>query len=131
MYSKFYPYDEQRWNIQCEKGVQSRVIAYSPEIMMMEWRFFKEGYIVPMHAHYHAQISYLARGSAKVTLADGNIKHCKSGDAVSFAPNEAHSVVIAEPDTVIIDIFAPVRLDHLENHCLIPDESRPTYEASP
>lgn len=49
-------------------------------------------------------------------MADGSERLCKAGDAVAFAPNEAHSVVTAEPDTVIMDVFTPIRLDHLANH---------------
>jgi hypothetical protein len=30
--------------------------------------------------------------------------------------SEAHSVVTMEDNTVIIDVFNPVRLDHLANH---------------
>ena len=49
-------------------------------------------------------------------MADGTEKLCKAGDAVAFAPNEAHSVITAEPDTVIMDVFTPIRLDHPANH---------------
>ncbi|MBO7373375.1 MAG: cupin domain-containing protein [Oscillospiraceae bacterium] len=116
MFSKLFPADEQPQNIQDEKGFRSRVLAYTPELMMMEWSFPNAGYVVPMHEHYHVQLSYIVRGAAKVILADGSEKLCKAGDAAAFAPNEAHSVVVAEPDTVVIDVFNPVRLDHLANH---------------
>ena len=114
MYSKLFPLEEQRWNEQ--ELFRSRVIAYSPEVMMMEWTFFNAGHVIPLHDHYHVQMSYIVKGSAKVIMADGTEKLCKAGDAASFAPNEAHSVITAEPDTVIMDVFAPLRLDHLENH---------------
>ena len=48
-------------------------------------------------------------------MADGIEKLCKAGDA-AFAPNEAHNVITSEPDTVITDVFSPIRLDHLANH---------------
>ena len=74
------------------------------------------GHVIPLHDHYHVQMSYILKGSAKITLADGTEKLCKAGDAAAFAPNEAHSVITAEPDTVIMDVFTPLRLDHLANH---------------
>ena len=114
MYSKLFPLEEQRWNEQ--ELFRSRVIAYSPEVMMMEWTFFNAGHVIPLHDHYHVQMSYIVKGSAKVITADGTEKLCKAGDAAAFAPNEAHSVITAEPDTVIMDVFAPLRLDHLGNH---------------
>ena len=61
-------------------------------------------------------MSYIIKGSAKIIMADGTEKLCKAGDAVAFAPNEAHSVITAEPDTVIMDVFTPIWLDHLANH---------------
>ena len=127
MYSKLFPYEEQAWNLQDEKGFRSRVIAYSPEMLMMEWHFFRAGHVIPLHEHYHVQMSYVLKGSARVIMADGSEKLCTAGDAVSFAPNEAHSVVTAEADTVIMDVFAPLRLDHLANHKSLPEGERPPY----
>ena len=114
MYSKLFPYEGQLWNRQ--KEFESRIIAYTPEVMMMEWRFPEADHVIPLHEHYHVQMSYIIRGSAKLILADGSEKLCKAGDAVAFAPNEAHSVITGEPDTVIMDVFTPIRLDHLANH---------------
>ncbi len=128
MYSKLFPYEEQLWNRQEEKGFCSRVIAYCPESLMMEWRFFRAGHVIPLHEHYHVQMSYVIRGSARVILADGSERLCRAGDAVSFAPNEAHSVITAEPDTVILDIFAPLRLDHLASHRALSEAERPPRE---
>ena len=116
MYSKLFPADEQLQNIQDEKGFRSRILACTPEVMMMEWTFANAGFVVPLHEHYHVQLSYVVKGSVTVILADGSETLCKAGDAAAFAPNEAHSVIVAEPDTVVIDVFNPVRLDHLANH---------------
>jgi Uncharacterized conserved protein, contains double-stranded beta-helix domain len=114
LFSKLFPSDEQLWNR--KETFESRIIAYTPEVMMMEWKFPNAGHVIPLHDHYHVQMSYILKGSAKITLADGTEKLCKAGDAVAFAPNEAHSVITAEPDTVIMDVFTPIRLDHLANH---------------
>ena len=116
MFSKLFSQEEQPQNVQDENGFRSRILAYTPEVMMMEWHFFHAGHVIPMHEHYHVQLSYIMKGSAKVILADGSEKLCHAGDAAAFAPNEAHSVITAEPDTVIVDVFNPIRLDHLENH---------------
>ena len=116
MFSKLFPVEEQPQNIQDEKGFRSRILAYTPEVMMMEWHFFHANHVIPLHEHYHVQLSYITQGSAIIILSDGTEKQCKTGDAVSFAPNEAHSVITSEPDTKIIDVFTPLRLDHLANH---------------
>lgn len=114
MYSKLFPAEEQLRNEQ--EAFSSRIISYTPEVMLMEWHFYNAGHVIPMHEHYHVQLSYITQGSAKVILADGTEKLCRAGDAAAFAPNEVHSVITAEPDTVIMDVFAPLRLDHLANH---------------
>ena len=85
-------------------------------IIMMEWTFHHTGHVVPLHTHYHVQLSYILKGSARIILADGTERLCRAGDAAAFAPDEAHSVITAEPDTVILDVFNPIRLDHLANH---------------
>lgn len=41
MFSKLFPYDEQLWNRQ--ETFESRIIAYTPEVMMMEWSFPNAG----------------------------------------------------------------------------------------
>ena len=114
MFSKFFPYEEQLWNR--KETFESRIIAYTPEVMMMEWTFPNENHVIPLHDHYHVQMSYIIKGSARVILADGTERPCRAGDAVAFAPNDAHSVITSEPNTVIMDVFTPIRLDHLENH---------------
>ena len=108
MFSKLFPYDEQLWNRQ--ETFESRIIAYTPEVMMMEWTFPNAGHVIPLHDHYHVQMSYIIKGSAKVIMADGSERLCKAGDAAAFAPNEAHSVVTAEPDTVIMDVLVVSRI---------------------
>ena len=114
MFSRLFPEEEQLWN--GDESFRSRIIGYTPELMMMEWTFFHAGHVIPLHDHYHVQMSYILRGSAKVILADGTETLCRAGDCAAFGPNEAHSVITAEPDTVIMDVFTPVRLDHLANH---------------
>ena len=116
MFSKFFAYEEQLRNYNEDTGIQSRVISSSPELMLMEWRFPKKGSVTPMHDHYHVQMTYFVKGSVEITFADGSKKIAHAGDAVSFAPGEEHGVVTLEPDTIAIDAFAPLRLDHLEKH---------------
>jgi quercetin dioxygenase-like cupin family protein len=116
MFSKLFPAGEQLWKNQDDKGIRSRIIAYTPECLIMEWCFHNKGHVVPKHEHYHVQFSYIVKGSAVVTLADGSENLLRTGDAVSFAPNEFHKLVTQEPDTVVMDVFLPLRLDHLEAH---------------
>ncbi len=114
MFSKAFTEKDQLWNT--TEDLESRIICYGPEVMLMEWHFFKEGYVIPLHDHYHTQVSYVTKGSVRGIMADGSEQILKAGEAVYFAPNEVHSVITLEPDTFVMDVFNPVRLDHLEKH---------------
>ena len=126
MFTKVFDYENQKWNM--SDTFRSRTIAYTPELYVMEWQFYKEGYVIPMHDHYHTQICYLRKGHAKVILADGTECIAHAGDAIAFGPNEAHSVITLEDNVVLMDIFNPMRVDHLENHKKLAPEDIPPYE---
>lgn len=100
------------------EGVHSRILGYGPGMLMMEWRFEKKGFITAMHDHYHEQITYMVKGSSEVTLSDGTKHLIKAGESIYFAPYEAHELVIMEDDSVCIDCFTPIRIDHLERHSI-------------
>ena len=51
-----------------------------------------------------------------MTLPDGSVREFHAGDALCFAPNEEHGLVILEDDTVAMDVFSPMRADHLARH---------------
>ena len=114
MYSKGFHLNQQPVNE--SKEFSSRILSYGPGLLVMEWHFFKKGAVTPMHSHYHEQITYVVKGSTEVELADGSKEVYKAGESIYFAPNEGHALVTMEDDTVCIDSFNPVRLDHLERH---------------
>ena len=66
MFSKLFPVEEQPQNIQDEKGFRSRILAYTPEVMMMEWHFFYTNHVIPLHEHYH--VSFLISHKAPQKL---------------------------------------------------------------
>ena len=115
MFSKvFQDADQQRGSSEGLNS-KSRIIAYGAGLMMREERFAKAGTVVPLHCHYHEQITHVCKGSIKVIDHDGNETILKAEEAVYCAPNEMHSVIILEDDTVVKDAFTPVRLDHLQS----------------
>lgn len=116
MNSKLFLCDDQRWNFNPEDQVKSRILAWSDRLMLMEWTFSRKGTVLPLHRHPHEQITTIIKGSADVTLADGSVRSCHAGDALVFAPDEIHGLLITEDDTVAIDVFSPMREDHLAHH---------------
>ena len=98
------------------EGFTSRILAYGPGLLVMEWHFEKAGSVTPMHSHYHEQVTHVVKGSTKLSFPDGREDVLKAGESVYFAPNEEHALVTMEDDCVIIDAFTPIRIDHLERH---------------
>ena len=87
-----------------------RILAHGPEMMMVE-NEFAPGDIAPEHEHFHAQITYVINGSMEFTV-DGEKQVLRKGDSAFIAPHAVHSAVALE-DSLIIDMFAPMRGDFL------------------
>ncbi len=122
MFSKVFQDKDQQRGTSEVLNSESRVIAYGAGLMMREERFAKAGTVVPMHNHYHEQITHVVKGSVKVIAADGSETILKAEEAVYCAPYEDHSVIILEDDTIVKDAFTPIRLDHLNNRACYEDK---------
>ena len=70
-----------------------------------------EGATVPEHTHPHEQIGYVASGRVRFVIA-GEERELGAGDSYLIPSEKPHSVTALEP-SVCVDIFAPVREEHL------------------
>ena len=87
-----------------------RILAHGQEMMMVE-NEFAPGDTAPEHEHFHAQITYVIDGALEFTV-DGETRVLRKGDSTFIAPHAVHSAIALE-DTLIIDMFAPMREDFL------------------
>jgi len=87
------------------------ILAHGQEMMMVENEFVP-GDTAPEHEHPHSQITYVISGALEFTV-DGEMKVLRKGDSVYIAPHAVHSALATE-DTMVIDMFAPMREDFLE-----------------
>ena len=69
----------------------------------------RQGAFVPMHSHENEQISMITAGALRFCL-DGTEIVVRTGEMLRIPGGVPHSV-LAEEDTVAVDIFAPVRED--------------------
>ena len=69
------------------------------------------GTIVPLNKHSEEQTGYLVSGHILLFL-DGRQYDMKPGDAWAIPVGMPHSVQILE-DSVVVEIFSPVRKDYL------------------
>ena len=78
--------------------------------MSMSFFEIKQGSILPEHAHFHEQTSYVQEGEFKFTI-NGETKVVTAGDFIKIAGDTPHSA-IALTDCKIIDVFDPCREDY-------------------
>lgn len=93
-----------------EPGVTRRIMAYLPEMMMVEVAFEKDA-IGAQHSHPHIQASYVAQGSFEVTI-DGRTETLYQGGSFIVPPNLVHGVKALEKGR-LIDTFTPHRAEFL------------------
>jgi len=72
----------------------------------------KKGALVPMHQHFHEQISHVVEGALNF-LVDGKEVAVRAGEILTIPPDVPHEVVALE-DSVALDIFNPPRQDWID-----------------
>lgn len=92
-------------------GVTRKVVTYSKDMMLCQLTF-KKGAIGTLHKHPHEQIGYVVSGSFEVEEKGFGKKIVKAGDTYQIPSNIEHGVVALE-DSVLLDVFTPMRQDFL------------------
>src|SRR4051794_2501244 len=72
----------------------------------------KEGGVVPSHAHLNEQVSIVLSGVLLFKI-DGEETVVRAGEVMQIPPNVAHQVEVLE-DTLVIDVFSPIRQDWID-----------------
>src|SRR4029077_21044528 len=72
----------------------------------------KRGGVVPTHAHENEQISIVVDGALRFRI-DGQEIGVRSGEVMQIPGNVPHGVDVLE-DTLVIDVFSPVRQDWID-----------------
>ncbi len=93
------------------EGVRRKIHCFDDNLMLVAVEFKKDS-IGYLHKHFHTQTSYLVSGSFEVTIGTEK-KIQKAGDSYFILPNIEHGVTALE-DSLLIDIFTPVREDFLK-----------------
>jgi len=89
-------------------GVSRRVLAYTPQLMIVEVNFEK-GSEGTVHTHPHCQNTYVRSGRFRFNV-DGEAVEVGPGDTLAFPPDIPHGTLCLEAGT-LLDIFAPMRED--------------------
>jgi quercetin dioxygenase-like cupin family protein len=102
-----------RWNQIAEEQMNpefARRVIHTERITVAKLRL-KAGGVVPRHHHENEQVSMVESGKLQFHFDDGTLI-ATAGEVVQIAPNRPHSVDVLE-DSVVYDLFAPIRSDWL------------------
>jgi quercetin dioxygenase-like cupin family protein len=72
----------------------------------------KRGGIVPRHAHENEQVSVVLSGALLFKI-DGHEITVRAGEVMQIPGHVAHEVEVLE-DTLVMDVFSPVRQDWID-----------------
>lgn len=93
-------------------GVTRKILSYSKNLMTVELHFPKGG-VGAKHSHPHEQIGYIVSGSLVYQEEGCEDKELHTGDTYYVKPGAVHGIEALE-DTVLLDIFSPMREDFVK-----------------
>lgn len=91
-------------------GILMKTLTYGENSLLCEFQL-KQGAIIPAHQHPQEQTGYLVQGSLRFFGDEGEII-VETGCSWNFKGGVTHGAE-ALVDTVVIEIFSPVRQDYL------------------
>ena len=97
---------------QLDDKTSRKILGTGGSLMMAEVTFQKGGIGTPHSHDRHEQVSYIASGSFRVTVG-GETTILNKGDSY-YAPLNVMHGVEALDDSVIVDVFTPIREDFLK-----------------
>ncbi len=95
---------------QLVEGVELTTLVHGDKTLMGRFKIVK-GAAVPPHSHPHEQTGFMVSGKLRFNVA-GEITEAEPGDSWCISGDVEHSAEALE-DSVVIEIFSPVREDYL------------------
>jgi quercetin dioxygenase-like cupin family protein len=92
------------------EGVHLQTLVYGEKTLMGRFKLAK-GAKIPPHKHPHEQTGLMVSGKLLFTVEKKEIE-VEAGDSWCIPGGSEHSVVAAE-DSLVVEIFSPVRVDYL------------------
>jgi quercetin dioxygenase-like cupin family protein len=91
-------------------GVTMKALTFGEHTLLCEFRI-RQGAVMPAHQHPQEQTGYLVRGSLRFFGDEGEFV-VVPGHSWDFKGGVVHGAE-ALADTVLIEVFSPVRQDYL------------------
>jgi quercetin dioxygenase-like cupin family protein len=96
--------------VEMATGIKRRTLTHGDNTVSCEFHFDR-GAVIPSHNHIYEQTGYLITGELLFTI-DGHEHEMHPGDSWCIKANVEHSAQVLE-DTVLVEVFSPVREDYL------------------
>lgn len=97
--------------VETAPNVTRQVLAETPGLMVVAFRFGATGATGALHSHPHVQATYVQAGRFRFTVG-GATREVGPGDAFVIPGGIEHGCVCIEPG-VMVDTFTPRRDDFL------------------
>ena len=92
------------------EGVHLKTLVHGEKTLMAEFRIAK-GAMIPSHAHPHEQTGIMISGKLRFNVNE-KVFDAEAGDSWNIHGEIQHSAEALE-DTVVVEVFSPVREDYL------------------
>ena len=92
------------------EGIRLTTNAHGEKTLMGQFHLTK-GAIIPPHSHPHEQTGIMISGKLRFVV-EGEITDVEAGDSWCLKGDVEHSAEALE-DSVIVEVFSPVREDYL------------------
>ena len=92
-------------------GVRIKTLVYGDRTLLTEFRL-AGGKELPIHTHVYEQTGYLVSGRLKFIVGDETFE-AGPGDSWCLRGDVVHAAEVLE-DSVMVEIFSPVREDYLD-----------------
>lgn len=91
-------------------GIQRKTLVHGDSTLMSKFNMQKGSHL-PLHAHPNEQTGYLISGHIQLFVGD-TLMDAFPGDAWCIAADVPHRAEVIE-DSVVLEVFSPVRQDYL------------------
>jgi len=105
----FYKKEETGYKVVTE-GVRLKTLVHGERTLLCEFRLEKGG-VFSSHKHPHEQTGYLISGRITLSMGDETFD-VEPGDSWCIPLDAEHAAEVLE-DSVVVEIFSPVREDYL------------------
>jgi quercetin dioxygenase-like cupin family protein len=95
---------------QIVEGVELSTLVHGEKTLMGQFKIAK-GSAIPAHSHPHEQTGIMISGKLRFNV-EGEVMDVETGDSWCLPGGVEHSAEALE-DSIIIEVFSPVREDYL------------------